>query len=566
MCHFAFLRRVVLLGLVSSTVNAQVPLMMTYQGRLLKPDGSPEAGPVSMTFTLYDAPTGGLPVSCDAAEVILTDGYYSLGLGGLGGCSTGLPAISLAQFDGSDRYLEVSAKESTLAPRQRVGTVPYAAYAGTAAGLTGSLHVVGAAASAGRGYVACGPASTLVSGEDTHFLTDLTPGATLTVGSESRIVVAISSDTSLTVDRAFSTSTDHKTYSFQKPPALMSSSTGTALFSVNGQGNVGIGTASPSSLLTVQRDQDSLTYFDLFNQSAGSNAGALMRLITSSGSTDFVRYRNGLSVINVYGTDGELSFKTGGSEMRMDKHGNIGVGTAAPATMLDVKAPGGWSAWNIQKGLLASFDPSRPSNPAIGMMDVSQSKPVAIVNGDGNFEFFAMPSLDNSTTAPTPLMSITRDAKVGIGTTDPQANLHVVGSAGNSTGVWSALSDRRLKKEIEPIHSALSTVTKLEGRSFRWLDPAKDAQYGRVRGMVAQEVEQVIPEWVKSDSDGLKRLEPIGVDALLIEAIKELKKENDRLSQTNGVLAERISHIEAQLGNRHTPPKPALGATEPFPR
>jgi hypothetical protein len=125
---------------------------------------------------------------------------------------------------------------------------------------------------------------------------------------------------------------------------------------------------------------------------------------------------------------------------------------------------------------------------------------------------------------------------VGIGTASPAALLHVNGSAGNNTGIWSDLSDRRLKREIEPIHGALETVRQLQGVSFRWKDTGKDKQYGRVRGLIAQDVEEVIPEWIKTDPDGYKRLEPIGIDALLIEAIKELKAENDDLRRRIAVL------------------------------
>jgi hypothetical protein len=126
-------------------------------------------------------------------------------------------------------------------------------------------------------------------------------------------------------------------------------------------------------------------------------------------------------------------------------------------------------------------------------------------------------------------MTILANGNVGLGTITPAARLHVNGSAGNNTGVWSNLSDRTLKTDIQPIQGALETVEALQPVSFRWKDAKKDTEFGRVRGLIAQDVEKVIPEWIKTDPDGYKRIEPFGVDAPLIEAIKEPKAENEEL-------------------------------------
>ena len=104
----------------------------------------------------------------------------------------------------------------------------------------------------------------------------------------------------------------------------------------------------------------------------------------------------------------------------------------------------------------------------------------------------------------------------------------VDGGVSNTTGVWATFSDRRLKKDIVPIKNALATVSRLRGVSFNWKDSSKDARHGKARGLIAQEVERVVPEWVKTGSDGYKSVETIGMDAVLIEAIKELKAQSDR--------------------------------------
>ena len=114
---------------------------------------------------------------------------------------------------------------------------------------------------------------------------------------------------------------------------------------------------------------------------------------------------------------------------------------------------------------------------------------------------------------------ITGVGNVGIGTATPAAKLHVNGNAGNNTGVWSNLSDIRLKEDIKPLEGSLNRIMHLQGVSFYWKDKKRGG--GLQRGFIAQDVEKVIPEWVKIDQDGYKWLEKQGVEAILVEAIKE---------------------------------------------
>ncbi len=86
---------------------------------------------------------------------------------------------------------------------------------------------------------------------------------------------------------------------------------------------------------------------------------------------------------------------------------------------------------------------------------------------------------------------------------------------------------------------ALDIVEKLRPVTFHWKDAKKDAEYGRVRGLIAQEVEEVVPEWVKTDSAGFKMISPVGIDATIIEAIKEQQKEIEELKARLNELAPK---------------------------
>jgi hypothetical protein len=90
---------------------------------------------------------------------------------------------------------------------------------------------------------------------------------------------------------------------------------------------------------------DSLRYLDINNINPGSNAGSILRLITSnvSGtsnvSADIIKYKNGQFSINNSETNSAAftSFNVGNSErLRITSSGNVGIGTTTPTTKLDV--------------------------------------------------------------------------------------------------------------------------------------------------------------------------------------------------------------------------------------
>lgn len=122
---------------LASVAASQVPNRVGYQGRLLRADGTPETGVIGIFFALYDAASGGTALGCDQLQVALSDGYYAVLLGGTGGCGGTTPPIANAPFDGKDVYLELSVAGTTMSPRQRIGSVPYAFRAGTATHVRG---------------------------------------------------------------------------------------------------------------------------------------------------------------------------------------------------------------------------------------------------------------------------------------------------------------------------------------------------------------------------------------------------------------------------------------------
>jgi hypothetical protein len=78
----------------------------------------------------------------------------------------------------------------------------------------------------------------------------------------------------------------------------------------------------------------------------------------------------------------------------------------------------------------------------------------------------------------------------------------------------------------------MSLVRRLRGVSFEWRDNAPPGHHGPDLGVIAQEVEEVFPELVKTDEQGYKRVNYVGLIAPLIEAVKELDDRVTRLEQT----------------------------------
>ncbi len=98
-------------------------------------------------------------------------------------------------------------------------------------------------------------------------------------------------------------------------------------------------------------------------------------------------------------------------------------------------------------------------------------------------------------------------------------------------------SDERLKENIKPLDNALDKVLKISGVSFDWkplTEKEKETIHGNQGqdvGVIAQEVEEVLPEVVTTRDSGYKAVKYEKIVPLLIESIKELKQEIEELKK-----------------------------------
>jgi hypothetical protein len=106
-------------------------------------------------------------------------------------------------------------------------------------------------------------------------------------------------------------------------------------------------------------------------------------------------------------------------------------------------------------------------------------------------------------------------------TLDGSSNLTVTGSVTSN-------SDITLKKNIEVIPNALDKVSQIRGVTFDRIDMEDES---RQSGVIAQEVEKVLPEVVQENDEGIKSIAYGNMVGLLIEAIKEQQEQIDILKK-----------------------------------
>jgi hypothetical protein len=99
---------------------------------------------------------------------------------------------------------------------------------------------------------------------------------------------------------------------------------------------------------------------------------------------------------------------------------------------------------------------------------------------------------------------------------------------------------------------SLDTLDALRPVTFNYKDKDHFSYIeGTVPGFIAQEVQQVIPEWVAQGNDGYLYLNPVGYEAMVVDAIQELRDEKDAqievLQRENDELRARLERIERAL-------------------
>jgi hypothetical protein len=346
-------------------------------------------------------------------------------------------------------------------------------------------------------------------------------------------------------------------------------------------GNTGLGTTSANTILELYGDNGSALRNVLRFTDSDTTVGVVPQFIgklefngNETSGTGVKCFIGGIQNSAaqgslVFGTTGTTGSLTGGTltsteRMRIDHNGYVGINDTSPSYRLEVSS-GVESVDEVithfrndsSKGLLFipvanndSFNFNTTSGDTVLVSTTGQ--PLIIGSKDGAaFRFSGAAAVLSANT-------ITTGGKLGIGsvffdsTQQPSEVLDVNGNgrfrAIGSTASAGALhytangtlttntSDQRLKENIEPLTNSLDKILQLSGVTYNWI-----GQEGKRIGMIAQEVEKVIPELVFTNNnteDKIKGIHQDNLTAVLVEAIKEQQKIID------GLLI-RISNLES---------------------
>ncbi len=282
---------------------------------------------------------------------------------------------------------------------------------------------------------------------------------------------------------------------------------------ITASGAVGVGTSAPTAGYRM----------DVFGDLQVGNGGAsqTIRFRTVNTDSGFIRFNStadsagnsSLEIGTMDNNDEPIIFTQSGLErMRIHSNTYVGIGTATPTTHLAVNSSAGYTI-------------------------ISNKNSAA---GGQEWRWYS-----SSTGAPLGSDSMC----FGLG-----ACILSIYSSGNATlaGTLTQSSDVRLKREISSIPYALDAVTKLEGVTYYWKDSTKDAS--KQIGLIAQDVEKVFPEAVKTNAQGFKSVAYQNLIAPLINALREvrewmfatdervsaLEKDNAKIKAENQMLKEYL--------------------------
>ncbi len=275
-------------------------------------------------------------------------------------------------------------------------------------------------------------------------------------------------------------------------------------------------------------------------------------------SPTYIRLQNMSSIVNPQGPGGKIAFA-----------GAAGDHTIIRALFENLTAGSLQSSLGIflRDGSAAAAAIEQFHLSGNGFLGIRDTAPSAILELAGNALIgppaaantlpYLRISSNNVDARNGDVLTIDKDGNVGIANSGPLTfKLQVNGDIKVNSTTYS--SDVHLKKDIAPVINALDKISRLKGVSFEWKDRPTD--HRKHIGVIAQDVEKIFPEVVYGQ-EGDKSVDYASLIAPLIEAVKELKNQNQTLDQQLKAQSRQILEQQQQiesLKNAQTIRKPVL--------
>jgi hypothetical protein len=230
------------------------------------------------------------------------------------------------------------------------------------------------------------------------------------------------------------------------------------------------------------------------------------------------------------------SFTTRRNAMTVLKNGNTGIGTSQPQFRMHVVTN---DAQNLgfRQGIMIENTADGIGNTGEAAISFKNSGDAGTnsnqwmvgLNQSRNFAFAYGADFAGGTVTK---MLLDSTGQLGIGTTAPTQKLHVIGNILASGTITP--SDLRYKKDIELIDHPLEKIEEIRGVTYK-LKTDEFPESGFTEeiqaGVIAQEVEAVLPQVVVTDQKGYKAVDYSKMVPLLIEGIKAQQKQIEELKK-----------------------------------
>jgi len=248
---------------------------------------------------------------------------------------------------------------------------------------------------------------------------------------------------------------------------------------------------------------------------------------------------NGDNGTFVWADDQDPNFiSTGPRQFLVRAQGGMAINTNTPTVgaaltvtggNVSIPSPGTLNFGSITRQMLNLFQES-PTNYGIGVQTATLYNRVSAVGG---FAWFQGGTHNDAQNNP------------GTGGT-VRMTLDAAGQLRTTTGTIATLSDARLKKNVSNYTGALDQISALRPVHYEYKDAGQTFQApGQHLGFIAQEVQQVFPQWVLQGDDGYLQLSMRGFEAVAVRAMQELSAENTALRQELTAINAAIKQLQA---------------------